>query len=126
MACAAVIAAGEATGRPGFYDDLLARGDRLAEGLVAIAREAGFADACHTGVGSMFQLWLGGPAPTDYRSGQALVAASPFPTFFAEMLEQRVIVQPPQEGLFLLSSAHTDEDIETTVRAFREVAPSLV
>jgi glutamate-1-semialdehyde 2,1-aminomutase len=125
MACAAVIAATEATGRPGFYEDLLARGDRLAEGLVAIAREAGFEDACHTGVGSMFQLWLGGPAPTDYRSGQALVATSPFPVFFTEMLEQRVIVQPPQEGLFLMSGAHSDDDVDRTLEAAAAVMPAV-
>jgi glutamate-1-semialdehyde 2,1-aminomutase len=120
-----VIAATEATGRPGFYEDLLARGDRLAEGLVAIAREAGFEDACHTGVGSMFQLWLGGPAPTDYRSGQALVATSPFPVFFTEMLEQRVIVQPPQEGLFLMSGAHSDDDVDRTLEAAAAVMPAV-
>ena len=125
MACAAVIAATAATGRPGFYEELLARGDRLAEGLVALAREAGFDDACHTGVGSMFQLWLGGPAPTDYRTGQALVAESPFPTFFAEMLEQCVIVQPPQEGLFLMSGAHTDDDVDRTLEAAAASMPAV-
>ncbi len=73
----------------------------------------------------MFQLWLGGPAPTDYRSGQALVAESPFPAFFAEMLEQRVIVQPPQEGLFLASGAHTDDDIDRTLEAAAAVMPAV-
>jgi glutamate-1-semialdehyde 2,1-aminomutase len=125
LACAAVIAATEATGRPGFYEELLARGDRLAAGLVGIAREAGFSDACHTGVGSLFQLWLGGPAPTDYRSGQALVSRSPFPVLFAELLEQRIIVQPPQEGLFLMSGAHTDEDVERTLEAAAAAMPAV-
>src|SRR5581483_6327658 len=93
LACAAVIAATEATGRPGFYDDLLARGERLAEGLVGLAQEAGL-ESCWTGVGSLFQVWFGAPAPTEYRSSQELVARSPFPTFQAEMLERRVILQP--------------------------------
>src|SRR5205807_1374035 len=83
-------------------------------GLVAVAADAGL-EACWTGVGSLFQLWFGGPPPTEYRSSQRLVAGSPFPTFFTELLERRVIVQPPQEGLFLMSGAHTDADVDQTV-----------
>src|SRR5207302_2588347 len=53
LACAAVIAAMRETGRPGFYDDLLARGRRLGDGLVAVA-EAHDLPAFWTGVGSLF------------------------------------------------------------------------
>ena len=85
-----------------------------------IASEHGL-DACWTGVGSMFQLWFAPQPPTDYRSSQRLVAASPFPTFAREMLEQRILLQPPQEGLFLMSGAHTDEDVELTLAAAETV-----
>ena len=125
LACAAVLAALEATGEDGFYDELLGRGARLAAGLVEVARAAGV-PACSTGVGSMFQLWLGSDdAPTDYRESQRLVAQSPFPTFHAEMLERRIILQPPQEGLFLFSAAHTDEDVELTVEAAAAAMPAV-
>jgi len=102
LACAAVIAA-----------------------IEAIATDAGI-ESCWTGVGSLFQVWLGGSAaPTEYRSSQELVARSPFPTFQAEMLERRVILQPPQEGLFLMSGAHTDEDVERTLELAAEAMPAV-
>lgn len=119
LACAAVIAALAQSGRAGFYEDLLARGERLADGLVEIAH-AHDLPACWTGVGSMFQVWFAQEPPTEYRSAQRLVASSPFPTFFTEMLRRRVLLQPRQEGLFLMSAAHTDEDVEQTLAAAQE------
>jgi glutamate-1-semialdehyde 2,1-aminomutase len=125
LACSAVLAALAATGRPGFYDELLARGARLAEGLVGLAEEAGV-ESCWTGVGALFQVWLGSAtAPTEYRSAQRIVARSPFPTFYAELLERRVIVQPPQEGLFLMSGAHTDADVDRTLELAAEAMPAI-
>jgi glutamate-1-semialdehyde 2,1-aminomutase len=125
MACAAVLATLEQSGADGFYDDLLARGERLAEGLVAIARDAGV-PACWTGVGSLFQVWLGSDQrPTDYRSAQQIVAASPFPVLHAEMLRRLVILQPPQEGLFLISGAHSDDDVDRTLALASEAMPEV-
>ncbi len=125
MACAAAIAAIEVMGRDGFYEEMMARGERLANGLVDVAAEAGI-ESCWTGVGSLFQLWLGSSEPpTDYRSAQALVATSPFTTFRNEMLERRVIIQPPQEGLFLISAAHSDEDVNLTLEAAADVMPAV-
>jgi glutamate-1-semialdehyde 2,1-aminomutase len=124
LACAAVIAALHETGKPGFYDELHRRGRRLADGLVAIAQAHGL-PASWAGVGSMFQLWFGSPAPTDYRSSQTLVQSSPFPRFFAEMLRRKVLLQPPQEGLFLISGAHTDEDIALTLARAEEAMPAV-
>ncbi len=34
-----------------------------------------------------------------------------------------MIIQPPQEGLFLISAAHTDEDVDQTLEVAREVMP---
>jgi glutamate-1-semialdehyde 2,1-aminomutase len=124
LACAAVIAALHESGKPGFYDELLARGRRLADGLAALAQAHGL-PACWTGVGSMFQLWFGDPPPTDYRSAQRLVQSSPFPAFFEEMLRRKVLLQPPQEGLFLISGAHTDEDIAWTLVLAEEAMPAV-
>lgn len=124
VACAAVIATLAETGAPGFYDDLLARGSRLADGLVAVAQDAGL-PAFWTGVGSLFQLWFGEQAPTEYRSVQRLAAVSPFPVLFSGMLERRVILQPQAEGLFLMSGAHTDEDVAETLERAADVMPAV-
>ena len=66
---------------------------RLADGLVAIARDAGFEDACWSGIGSLFQLWFARPGADQLPSGEALVEREPVPDVLQrEMLEQRGIL----------------------------------
>jgi glutamate-1-semialdehyde 2,1-aminomutase len=124
LVCAAVIAAVAATGAPGFYADLESRGRRLADGLVAAAAENGM-DACWSGVGAMFQLWFAPQPPAGYRPAHEVVAASPFPTLYAELRERGVLIQPPQEGLFFLSGGHTDADIDRTLAAAADAMPAV-
>jgi len=124
LVCVAVIAAAAETGAPGFYERLNALGERLADGLVEAARSAGL-EACWSGVGSLFQLWFSPEPPRDYREAIQLAAASPFPTLYAELLERGVIIQPPQEGLFLLSGAHSDDDVETTLARAQQSMPAV-
>ncbi|HEY3764295.1 MAG TPA: aspartate aminotransferase family protein [Gaiellales bacterium] len=124
LVCAAVIAAVGATGAPGFYDDLEARGRRLADGLVATATDAGL-EASWSGCGAMFQLWFAPEPPSGYRPAHDFVAASPFPTLYAELRERGVLIQPPQEGLFFLSGGHTDADIDRTLDAAAEAMPAV-
>jgi glutamate-1-semialdehyde 2,1-aminomutase len=124
IACAAVLETMAETGREGFYDELGARSTRLADGLVEVARAAGL-DACASGTGALFQLWFAKHPPTGYRDAIALVAESPFPTFQREMLERGILLQPPQEGLFLPSAAHTDDDVERTLEMAAESMPAV-
>jgi glutamate-1-semialdehyde 2,1-aminomutase len=124
VVCAAVIAAAAATGVPGFYDDLNARGERLARGLVESAEACGL-EASWSGVGALFQLWFAAEPPRDYREAVRLAARSPFPTLYAELLERGVLIQPPQEGLFLTSGAHTDDDVDETLERVREAMPAV-
>ncbi len=122
LVCAAVIATMKQTGAPGFYEDLTVNGERLAAGLVEAAADAGI-EACWSGVGPMFQLWFSERPPSGYRDAQDVVARSPFPTFQREMLERGVLLQPPQEGLFLSSGAHGPEETEETLAVAVEVMP---
>ncbi len=122
LVCAAVIATMKETGTPGFYERLSENGERLAAGLVDAAREAGV-EAGWTGTGPMFQLWFGDRPPESFRDAQRVVAESPFPTFQREMLERGVLLQPPQEGLFLSSGAHTSDDTDETLSVAAEVMP---
>jgi glutamate-1-semialdehyde 2,1-aminomutase len=124
LVCAAVIAATAETGKPGFYDELSARGERLANGLVEAAAACGL-EACWAGVGPLFQLWFAPEPPNDYREAIRSAASSPFPTLYAELLERGVLIQPPQEGLVFTSAAHTDEDIELTLERARAAMPAV-
>ena len=81
---------------------------------MAAARAAGL-DACWSGVGAMFQLWFAPAPPGDYREAHAIAAPSPFFALHAYLRAHGVLIQPPQEGLFLTSAAHTDEHIDQTL-----------
>jgi glutamate-1-semialdehyde 2,1-aminomutase len=124
LVCAAVIAACRETGADGFYERLNARGVRLANGLVEAARSSGL-EACWSGVGALFQLWFSAHPPRDYREANAIVSRSPFFTLYRELRERGVLIQPPQEGLFLTSAAHTDADIDRTLEAAQEAMPAV-
>lgn len=124
LVCAAVIAACRETGADGFYDQLNARGARLADGLVEAARAAGM-QACWSGVGALFQLWFSAQPPRDYREAHAIAAESPFFALYSELRERGVLIQPPQEGLWLTSGAHTDADIDRTLDAAADAMPAV-
>ena len=124
LVCAAVIAACRETGSEGFYEHLNARGARLAEGLVEAAEAAGI-DACWSGVGALFQLWFSPEPPNDYREANAIVAGSPFFALYRELRDRGVLIQPPQEGLWLMSGAHTDADIDRTLEAAADAMPAV-
>jgi glutamate-1-semialdehyde 2,1-aminomutase len=124
LVCAAVIAAAGATGAEGFYDELDARGRRLADGLVQASRDAGL-EACWSGTGALFQLWFAPDPPRDYRRAHAVIANSPFATLHAELRERGILIQPPQEGLWLMSGAHSDADVDQTLGAVAEAMPAV-
>ncbi len=89
------------------------RGARRGRARRPTSRPAGAARARSSSSGSPAE------APTDYRAAIAIVEQSPFPTFQREMLDRGILIQPPQEGLFLISAAHTDEDVEHHAAARR-------
>ncbi len=124
LVCAAVIAAGLETGRDGFYHELDRLGTRLADGLVSAARRSGL-EACWSGVGGMFQLWFAAAPPHDYRDAYAISQQSPFFTLHRELRARGILIQPPQEGLFLTSGAHTPDDIDHMLTAADEVMPAV-
>ena len=108
----------------GFYEHLDARGARLADGLVGPPQAAGIRPA-GAASGALFQLWFAPQPPNDYREAHAIVATSPFPALYRELRDRGVLIQPPQEGLWLMSGAHTDADIDRTLEAAADAMPAV-
>jgi len=113
-----VIATLDGLSKPGVFETMNAMGEKLAGGLVELAHRVGF-PASWSGVGSMFQLWFCEPdeMPRDYREAVPILKRSPFGAFWQGLMECGVLVQPRQDNLFLLSTAHTETDVQKTLEA---------
>jgi len=111
--------------RSGVYEEMNRRGKKLANGLVEIAHRKGL-PASWSGVGTMFQLWFceADRLPQDYRESVPLQKSSPFPILWQGLLERGVLVQPKQDNLFLMSAAHTDEDIDYSLQEAEDAMPT--
>ena len=121
-----VIATMDELVKPGVYERMNQIGEKLANGLVELAHKAGL-PACWSGVGAMFQLWFCDQAqlPWDYRSAVPILKSSIFPKFWSALIKRGILLQPRQDNLFLLGTAHTEQDIQLTLQvaeeAFKEI-----
>jgi glutamate-1-semialdehyde 2,1-aminomutase len=117
VSCAAAVATLRVLRRPGSFERLHAVAQKLADGLRDISRELGI-ETYVVNVGPMVDIWFTNKAMkqyTDYQFADANKSA-----MFKRGLLDRGIWSPP--GLkFFLSLAHSDEDIEETLAAAREL-----
>jgi glutamate-1-semialdehyde 2,1-aminomutase len=103
---------------PGFYADLEAKGQRLADGLVEAA--AASRVPAHTNrVGSMLTTFFTGVAVTDYATAKTSDTKR-YGVFFHAMLDRGVSLAPSQFEAAFISAAHSAEDLDATVAAARE------
>ena len=123
LAMAAGIAALDELNRSNAYTELEKRGQQLEAGLIEAARTAGIA-VCWRRIGSMFcayftekEVWNLGDAMHSDRSR--------FARFFHGMLDAGVYLAPSQFEAGFLSTAHSEIDIETTIRAASQVLRSI-
>jgi glutamate-1-semialdehyde 2,1-aminomutase len=113
------MAAGLATLRAlddALYADLERKTARLVDGLVAAAGGAVQANR----VGSMATLFFSREPARDYASATKADRGA-YAGFFQKMLERGVYMPPAQFEAFFTSRAHTDDDIQRTIDAAREV-----
>ncbi|UFP94062.1 glutamate-1-semialdehyde 2,1-aminomutase [Gloeobacter morelensis] len=109
--------------RPGTYERLEELSARLADGLLAAAREAGHA-ATGNRVGAMFTLFFTeGPVRNFGEAKRSDLQK--FARFHRGMLERGVYLAPSQFEAGFMSLAHTEEDIDYTVAAARTVLAAL-
>jgi glutamate-1-semialdehyde 2,1-aminomutase len=118
LAMAAGAAALDALRQPGIYERLDGITVRLTDGLAAAARAAGV-DVTINRAASMFTVFFCRGPVTDYASAQASDTAR-FARFFHGMLRRGVYLPPAQFEAAFVSLAHTELDVDATLRAARE------
>jgi glutamate-1-semialdehyde 2,1-aminomutase len=105
--------------RPGFFEDLSARTERLVCGLQQAADSAGVS-VLTTRVGGMFGLFFTDAKRVVNFAEAGSCDVDAFKTFFHHMLERGVYLAPSAFEAGFVSAAHSDEHIQATVAAARE------
>ena len=123
LATAAGLATLDAIGVPGVFDGVCARSRRLFEGLAASAGRHGVA-LTTTVAGTMGGFFFRPGPVRDYRDASAADTAR-YARFFWSMLGQGVYFAPSQFEAAFLSTAHGDEEIDTTLAAADRAFSSL-
>ena len=126
VAMAAGLATLDVIGKPGFYEPLFERTERLARGLREAAADAGipFATNC---AGTMFGgFFTEAEQVSNYQQVMACDTER-FKRFFHGLLDRGVYLAPASYEAGFMSSAHSDAEIDATLEAasavFREVLP---
>lgn len=109
--------------KKGVYKKLDAQSAALAKGIGDAAKKAGI-PLTQTRVGSMMTAFFTAGAVSDWNTVK-LADTKRYGQFFHKMLEQGVYLAPSQFEAAFLSTAHTAQDIEKTIRAAHTAFKSL-
>lgn len=109
--------------KPGTYEYLDKITKKLADGLLQVAKETGH-EACGGQISGMFGMFFTSGPVHSYEDAKKSDTAK-FGRFHRGMLEQGIYLAPSQFEAGFTSISHTDEDIERTLAAAREVMSSL-
>ena len=123
LAVSAGIAMLKALSEPDVYDQLETRAAALAEGLQAATKRYSI-DAWHSRVGSMLMFYFTDETVTDYEGVQT-ADTEHYASYFWNLLEKGVYVAPSQFETGFVSLAHSEADIDQTIRAADEVLSRL-
>jgi glutamate-1-semialdehyde 2,1-aminomutase len=119
VAVAAGLATLKAIQAPGFYERLAERTRSLTDGLASAAANAGVAFSAQA-IGGMFGIYFSAKAPTSYDEVMQCDKEA-FNRFFHRMLDAGVYLAPSAYEAGFVSAAHTEKDVEETVRLAGEV-----
>ncbi len=100
----------------GFYDKLQRKTKRLAEGIIPLLKDSG--TVCH--IGSIF--WIAFTKRKTVSSSSEIDPNSmlKFKLLHAALLERGIYLGPSGYEVAFISSAHTDRDIDDTIKAFKD------
>ncbi|MEM7796560.1 MAG: glutamate-1-semialdehyde 2,1-aminomutase [Cyanobacteria bacterium P01_C01_bin.118] len=113
----------EILGRPGTYEQLEEKTNKLITGLLEIARENGHA-VCGGNISGMFGMFFTAGPVHNYDDAKKSDLEK-FSRFHRGMLEQGVYLAPSQFEAGFTSLTHTDDDIANTLAAARTVLSSI-
>ena len=109
--------------KPGAYEQLDKITGKLVTGLLKVARKAGH-EVSGGHISAMFGMFFQGETVHNYDDAKKS-DASKFSRFHRGMLEHGVYLAPSQFEAGFTSLAHTEEDVEKTIAAAKEVLSSL-
>jgi glutamate-1-semialdehyde 2,1-aminomutase len=118
LAVSAGVATLKALKKPGFYSQLERVSADLEAGLKTAAAQAGVPVQINR-VGSMFTVFFTGIPVKDYSTAKTSSAVR-YARFFHALLDSGVYLAPSQFEACFISAAHTQKDIQVTVRAARK------
>jgi len=124
VAMAAGIATLEELKKPGFYKKLDEKSDLLAAGFEKAAKQAGIKVSVDR-VGSMLGLFFTDKKVKNFEDAKTS-DLNMFSAYYKQMLEKGIYLAPSQFEALFISSAHTTEHIERTIKAAEEVFGDLV
>ncbi|MGR9086728.1 MAG: glutamate-1-semialdehyde 2,1-aminomutase [Gammaproteobacteria bacterium] len=116
VAMAAGLKTLELISRPGFYETLNAKAEKLTDGLQRRARNHGIEMSTHT-VGGMFGLFFSSDMRITRFSQVMQCNQDRFKRFFHAMLDQGVYLAPSAFEAGFVSNAHGDDELECTLSA---------
>ena len=109
----------EIISRPGFFEELETRTNRLVDGLLAAAADKRIPMTANR-VGAMFGLFFTDQESVSRFSQVSQCDGERFRIFFHAMLKRGVNLAPSAFEAGFVSSAHTDADIDATIAAAAE------
>jgi glutamate-1-semialdehyde 2,1-aminomutase len=109
--------------KPGTYEYLDRVTKKLSDGLLQIAKETGH-EACGGQISGMFGLFFTSGPVHNYEDAKKSDTAK-FGRFHRGMLERGIYLAPSQFEAGFTSIAHTEEDIDKTLAAARDVMSTL-
>jgi glutamate-1-semialdehyde 2,1-aminomutase len=108
----------------GFYPKLTSQTKKLMDGLMQVAKTAGVTFSAQS-VGGMFGLYFSERCPTSYADIMNNNNKAHFNQFFHSMLDSGVYLGPSAFEAGFVSAAHTDADIDLTLKAAQKAFASI-
>jgi glutamate-1-semialdehyde 2,1-aminomutase len=124
VAMAAGLAMLNEISKPGVYEQLAAKTEKLLTGIVEKASEAGIPMTSNN-VGSMFGLFFTDQPTVSSFAEVCKCDSERFNAFFHGMLEEGVYLAPSSFEAGFMSLAHSDDDIQATIDAAARVFKTL-